>query len=115
MQQHSFLIRPCTRNTSGVNGISETYTITNGKKYFYFKVFFYNEQDQFRNKKFYFTKKTRDEAFKKAVDFRKKYESKLMYGNIEKLLKDMEKWRAENKKCNKCNEKGVLLYGKGRK
>ena len=93
MQPHSFLIKPNIKNTSGVNGISETYTITKGKKYFYFEVFFYNEQDKLRNKKFYFTELNRDKAFEKAVVFRKEYENKLMHSSIEQLLKNWETWR----------------------
>ncbi len=75
------------RNSTGVTGVNEIKGLVNGKEVHYFQAT-WSVDGKLHTKKFYVnSKRTRDEAFKQAVEFRKEREKELY-----------EKWLEKNKK-----------------
>ncbi len=81
-----FQRKPTAANTSGVNGISETFSRSKrtGKKLPCFSVFWAPKKNTRKNKRFYLSHYgSREEAFEAAVEFRKEKEAEIL--RLEKL------------------------------
>lgn len=69
--------KPPKNNTSGVVGVNEVKTTMQGRKVHYFQAT-WSEDGKPKSKKFYITsKRSRDEAYRQAVDLRKSKEEML--------------------------------------
>lgn len=76
-----FREKPLRNNTSGYNGICETFTRSNkkGEKISCWNVSWYNPPNKLRSKKFYFhDAQERRQALKEALQFRKMREAEIL-------------------------------------
>ncbi len=86
VKRKPFYNRKVKNSTSGITGVNEVKSMTNGRLVHYFQAT-WSEKGKLHSKKFYVNKKrTRDEAFEQAVAYRKQKEKELY-----------EKWLEKNK------------------
>ncbi len=79
-----FYDRRAGKNSTGITGVNEVKSITNGREVHYFQAT-WSEEGKLHSKKFYVnSKRTRDEAFKLAVEYRKQKEKELYERWLEK-------------------------------
>ncbi len=79
-ERRPFFSKPPKNNRTGVVGVNEVKTVSRGKNVHYFQAT-WNENGKPHTKKFYvYEKRSADEAFKMAAEYRKMMEKKLAQG-----------------------------------
>ena len=77
--------KPSKNNSSGITGVNEVHTYIRSRPTHYIQAT-WSDNGKPRSKKFYVTSKlTRDEAFEKAVEYRKEKEEQLMRDYKQKM------------------------------